>query len=71
VLLVTMHHSISDGLSLGIFFRELVVLYEALRAGQPSPLAPLPVQYADYAHWQRTWLSGEVLAEQLGYWRGQ
>ncbi|GAA5207395.1 amino acid adenylation domain-containing protein [Streptomyces thinghirensis] len=68
VLLVTMHHSVSDGWSLGVFFRELVTLYEAFHAGEPSPLAPLPIQYADYAHWQRQWLVDEVQDRQLGYW---
>ncbi|MFF9687115.1 amino acid adenylation domain-containing protein [Streptomyces sp. NPDC014623] len=67
-LLVTMHHSVSDGWSLGVFFREMVTLYEAFQAGEPSPLAPLPIQYADYAHWQRQWLVDEVQDRQLGYW---
>ncbi|HEU4562188.1 MAG TPA: amino acid adenylation domain-containing protein, partial [Longimicrobium sp.] len=69
VLLVTMHHIVSDGWSLGIFARELSVLYEAFRAGRPDPLPPLPVQYADYAAWQRRWLEGEVLQRQADYWR--
>ncbi|MEX2964710.1 amino acid adenylation domain-containing protein, partial [Microbulbifer sp. TYP-18] len=68
-LLLTMHHSISDGWSLGIVFRELIALYEAFAAGEANPLAPLPVQYADFAHWQRQWLRGEVLERQLDYWR--
>ena len=71
VLLVTMHHSISDGLSMGIFFHELISLYQALKKGEASPLPPLPIQYTDYAHWQRQWLQGEVLEEQLSYWRKQ
>ena len=71
VLLVTMHHVVSDGWSLGVFWRELGALYEAFSRGEPSPLAELPVQYADYALWQRRWLTGEVLEEQLGYWREQ
>jgi len=71
VLLVTMHHSVSDGWSLGIFFRELVSLYRAYAKGEASPLAPLPVQYADYAQWQRRWLQGEVLEQQVSYWREQ
>ncbi|MFE0729511.1 amino acid adenylation domain-containing protein [Streptomyces antibioticus] len=71
VLLVTMHHSVSDGWSLGVFFREMVTLYEAFHAGEPSPLAPLPIQYADYAHWQRQWLVDEVQDRQLGYWTRQ
>jgi amino acid adenylation domain-containing protein len=71
VLLLTMHHSVSDGWSLGVFFREWMAVYEAYAQGQPSPLNPLPIQYADYAQWQRQWLQGEVLARQLGYWREQ
>ena len=66
-----MHHVVSDGWSLGVFWRELGALYEAFSRGEPSPLAELPVQYADYALWQRRWLTGEVLEEQLGYWREQ
>jgi amino acid adenylation domain-containing protein len=69
VLLLTMHHIISDGWSVGILMRELSALYESFRAGRPSPLAELPVQYADFAHWQRRWLEGEVLEAQLTYWR--
>ena len=71
MLLVTMHHSVSDGWSLGIFFRELVSLYRAYVNGEDSPLAPLPIQYADYAQWQRRWLQGEVLEQQVSYWREQ
>ena len=69
VLLVTMHHSVSDGWSLGVFFRELMSLYQAYTRGEDSPLAPLPIQYADYAQWQRRWLQGAVLEQQLSYWR--
>ena len=71
VLLVTMHHIVSDGWSMGIFFRELAQLYTAYREGRADPLAPLPIQYADYAQWQRQWLQGEVLDRQLHYWRGR
>lgn len=71
VLLLTMHHIICDGWSFGVFFRELGALYEALTAGKRSPLPELPIQYADYAIWQREWLQGEVLEEQLSYWRKQ
>jgi amino acid adenylation domain-containing protein len=71
VLLVTMHHSVSDGWSVAVFFRELVALYEAYAKGEPSPLAPLAIQYADYAQWQRQWLQGEVLGQQVSYWRDQ
>ena len=56
---------------MGVFWRELGALYEAFSRGEPSPLEELPVQYADYALWQRQWLRGEVLEEQLGYWKDQ
>jgi amino acid adenylation domain-containing protein len=69
VLLLTMHHIISDGWSAGILVREVAALYEAYTAGRPSPLPELPIQYADYALWQRNWLRGEVLEEQLSFWR--
>jgi len=68
-LLMTMHHIVSDGWSMGIFNRELAALYEAVAAGSPSPLPPLPVQYADYAVWLRKRLDGETLERQAGYWR--
>jgi hypothetical protein len=71
LLLITMHHIVTDGWSRGILFRELSELYAAFSAGQPSPLAELPIQYADFAVWQRGWLQGEVLARQLSYWREQ
>nr|WP_280806652.1 non-ribosomal peptide synthetase [Pseudomonas batumici] len=69
VLLVTLHHIISDGWSAGVLTRELGVLYEAFRQGAEDPLPALPVQYADYAVWQRNWLSGEVLQQQGHYWQ--
>jgi len=69
VLLLTMHHIIADGWSLGIFARELRALYAANIRDQAPALAPLPVQYADYALWQRSHLQGEQLHEQLIYWR--
>jgi amino acid adenylation domain-containing protein len=69
ILLVTMHHIVSDGWSAGIFLRELSALYGAFLSGEPTPLAELPVQYADFAVWQREWLRGEVLEEQLDYWK--
>jgi amino acid adenylation domain-containing protein len=71
VLLVAMHHIISDGWSMGIFIRELSALYQAYCAGEPSPLPELPIQYADFAHWQRQYLTGEVLEAQLDYWKEQ
>ena len=71
VLLLNLHHIISDGWSLGVVSRELAALYDAFVHHQPSPLPPLPIQYADFAQWQRHWLTGEVLETQLGYWREQ
>jgi amino acid adenylation domain-containing protein len=71
VLLLTIHHIISDGWSVGVFVRELAALYEAYIAGRPSPLPELSIQYADFACWQRDWLQGERLEEQLSYWRAQ
>jgi hypothetical protein len=71
VALLTMHHIISDGWSLGIFMSELSALYEAYVAGRPSQLEELPIQYADFTLWQRDWMQGEVLAQQLDYWRRQ
>jgi len=70
-LLLTLHHIAGDGWSLGILIRELGVLYGAAAARQDVELPPLPVQYADYAVWQRGWLRGTVLEEQLAYWRRQ
>ena len=69
VLLLTMHHIVSDAATRGILQRELMALYAAFSRGRPSPLAELPVQYADYAHWQRKWLDGEALEKQLAYWK--
>ncbi len=69
MLLLDMHHIVSDGWSFGIFYRELAVLYSAFLDGKPSPLPELPVQYADFSIWQRAWLQGPVLEEQLSYWR--
>ncbi|HLG62463.1 MAG TPA: amino acid adenylation domain-containing protein, partial [Ktedonosporobacter sp.] len=71
VLLLTMHHIISDGWSRNILLQEVTALYNGYVEGQPASLAPLPIQYADYALWQRQWLQGEVLEEQLQYWRQQ
>jgi amino acid adenylation domain-containing protein len=71
VVLFNMHHIASDGWSLGVLTRELRALYGAYRRGEASPLEPLRVQYGDYAHWQREWLQGETLEDQLGYWRRQ
>src|SRR5262249_49579296 len=84
VLLLTLHHIITDGWSTGVFVRELITLYHAHVSGLPSPvglvgsgsvpdhrLPPLPIQYADYAIWQRQWLQGEVLQQHLAYWKKQ
>jgi alpha-ketoglutarate-dependent taurine dioxygenase len=71
VVLFVVHHIVTDAWSMGIMLRELAVLYDAFSQEQPSPLAELPVQYADFAHWQREWLSGDVLEEQFGYWKEQ
>ncbi len=69
LLLLAIHHIVADGWSMGVLVREVTALYAAFAAGRPSPLAPLPVQYADFAAWQRRWLAGGVLAGQLAYWR--
>jgi amino acid adenylation domain-containing protein len=69
VLLLSMHHVVSDGWSMGVLHRELSALYAAYRQGEASPLPELGVQYADYAVWQREQLAGEALERQLSYWR--
>jgi amino acid adenylation domain-containing protein len=69
VVLLTMHHIASDGWSMGVLLKEVAALYEAYAGGGPSPLAELPLQYGDYAVWQRGWLRGERLEAQLAYWR--
>jgi amino acid adenylation domain-containing protein len=71
VMLLAVHHIIFDGWSMGVLVRELTVLYEAFSRGSPSTLPDLPIQYADYANWQREWLQGEVLQKQLSYWTQQ
>lgn len=71
LLVLTMHHIISDGWSLELFTQELARLYLAKLHRQPDPLAPLPIQYADYASWQREWLQGPELQRQLAYWQRQ
>ena len=70
-LLLNMHHIASDGWSVDILVHELCALYDAYAKNQANPLKPLPIQYADYAHWQRHWLKGDVLEQQLDYWRTQ
>ena len=67
--LLTMHHIVSDGWSTGILVRELATLYVAFCAGGSSPLPELPIQYADFAQWQRQWLQGEILETQIAYWK--
>src|SRR6185369_15324300 len=69
VVLLTLHHIVADGWSIGVLVRELGECYGALAAGRPPALPELPVQYADYAVWQRGWLAGEALASQLSWWR--
>ncbi|WP_443256009.1 amino acid adenylation domain-containing protein [Xenorhabdus sp. IM139775] len=69
VLLFTQHHMVSDGWSLNILIHELTTLYRAFTQGQDDPLPALPVQYADYALWQRQWLQGDVLEKQVSFWR--
>jgi hypothetical protein len=74
VLLLVMHHIVSDGWSMGVLVREVATLYGAILAGlagQPSPLPELPIQYADFAAWQRRRLSGEFLEAELAWWRDQ
>jgi amino acid adenylation domain-containing protein len=71
VLLVTAHHIVSDGWSTGVLIRELVALYEAFASNRAPALPELPVQYADFAAWQRGWLQGEALESQLSFWRKQ
>src|SRR6266851_2615128 len=69
VLLLTMHHIVSDGWSLGILVKEMAAIYQAIIEHRQVDLTELPIQYADFARWQREWLQGEVLEDQLGYWR--
>ena len=71
MVLLTMHHIISDGWSMGVLIKEVGALYQAYSEGKESPLEELTIQYGDYARWQREWLQGEVLEQQLGYWREQ
>ncbi len=71
VVVLVMHHVASDGWSMGVFFRELMALYGAFTQGYSPALPPLPVQYGDYAAWQRNWLQDEPLEEQLAYWKSR
>ncbi|MFG6107726.1 amino acid adenylation domain-containing protein [Leptothoe sp. EHU-05/26/07-4] len=69
ILAITVHHIIADVWSTGVFVRELATLYPAYVQGKPSPLPELSIQYADFAEWQRQWLTGDVLAKQMNYWQ--
>ena len=71
VLLLTMHHIVTDGWSMGVLIRELTHALRSLQPRRRVAAAELPIQYADFAVWQREWLQGEVLEEQLEYWREQ
>ncbi|CAA9299457.1 Polyketide synthase modules and related proteins, partial [uncultured Leptolyngbya sp.] len=71
-LFMTVHHIVIDGVSIySVFVPELAALYEAFSTAKPSPLAELPIQYADFTLWQRQWLAGEILESQLDYWKQQ
>jgi amino acid adenylation domain-containing protein len=69
IFILTMHHIVSDGTSILLFFRELAALYQAFVKNEPSPLVELPIQYADYALWQRDWLRQTSVSQQLAYWK--
>jgi amino acid adenylation domain-containing protein/non-ribosomal peptide synthase protein (TIGR01720 family) len=71
VVALTMHHIVADGWSIGVLVRELAAIYRAFARGEPSPLAEPPTQYVDFAIWQRAWLTGAVLDEQVAYWKGR
>ncbi len=71
LLVLNLHHSVSDEWSLRVLFRELAALYSGFLRGQPADLPPLPVQYADYAVWQRQWLQGEAFEKELDFWKAQ
>lgn len=71
VVLLTMHHIISDGWSMGVLIREIAMHYQAFSQGKAAQLPELPIQYADFAQWQQEWLTGEVLQSQIDYWRQQ
>jgi len=69
VWMLTMHHIITDGWSIGLFVGELTRCYEALSQGEPLNSVPLPIQYADFVAWQREWLTGQTLKDELSYWK--
>src|SRR5262249_50488076 len=70
MIVLTMHHIVCDGWSMTVFFDELHALYGAFLQGRPSPLPELPIQYTDFTLWQRTWLSGPQLEQQVAFWKG-
>ena len=69
IVIFTMHHIISDGWSMGVLIREVITLYEAFSKGLPSPLPEPPIQYVDFAYWQRQWLKDDVLEAQVNFWK--
>lgn len=71
VLLVTLHHIVCDGWSMGVLIREMAELYEAFSCKRPAQVPELPIQYTDFAYWQRQRLQGETLERQLAYWQRQ
>jgi hypothetical protein len=71
ILILTLHHIVSDGWSMGVLLKELIELYTAFATGKTSPLPELPIQYVDFAYWQRQSLQGEILASGLNYWTQQ
>src|SRR5207249_4058641 len=71
VLLLTTHHIAADGWSIEVLWKEIAALYGSFVSGRGAALPELPIQYADFALWQRTWLQGEILDSQLAYWRNQ
>jgi amino acid adenylation domain-containing protein len=71
VLILALHHIVSDVWSMGVLFRELSALYQAFAKGEASPLPDLPIQYADFALWQREYLQGDIIEQQLDYWKRQ
>ena len=71
ILVLSLHHSIADGWSMGILIDELAVLYKSFICSEPSPLADLTLQYADYSLWQREYLTGQEFERQVTYWRAR
>jgi len=71
ILILTLHHLVSDGWSINILVKELSAIYQAFSAGKPSPIPELSVQYTDFVYWQRNWLQGEVIENHLAYWKQQ